>query len=145
MVPVSHDPVEPALSLRIDHAGRSVSFSGDTLYDERFVTLSKGVDLMLHDAMQHRMINLMEIRLRVLNPDSPGVKFLLDIVDYHANPEDAARAANKAGAKTLILTHIAPPLPTRLLYPPFLGDANDFFNGEIVVGEDGMIFNLKAK
>jgi ribonuclease Z len=42
----------------------------------------------------------------------------------------------------LVMSHLVPPLPTAFLYPAFLGDAPDMFDGEIVVGEDGMVFSL---
>ena len=43
-----------------------------------------------------------------------------------------------------MLTHLVPPLPSAALYPAFLGDAEDRFDGEIVMGEDGMLFSLPA-
>ena len=140
---VSHAPVHPAMGLRIDHAGRAVSFSGDTLYDENFVKLSEGVDLMIHDAMQHRMVKLLEDRARGIPNGAVAAKVLYDIVDYHASPEDAARAAQDACAQALVLTHIAPPLPSRLFYPAFLGGAPELFDGPITVGEDGMMLTFE--
>ena len=110
--PVSHAPVHPAMGLRIEHAGRAVSFSGDTIYDARFVKLSEGVDLMIHDAMQHRMVALLEERARSVPNGGVAVKILSDIIDYHATPEDAAKAAQDAGAQALLLTHVAPALPS---------------------------------
>lgn len=139
---VSHAPVHPAMGVRIDHAGRSVSFSGDTLYDERFVRLSVGVDMMIHDVMQHWMVGAIEERARSMPNGAVAAKVLKDIVDYHATPEDAARAAQDAGAQALVLTHIAPPLPSRLFYPAFLGEAPDLFDGSITIGEDGMTFSF---
>lgn len=140
---VSHAPVHPAMGLRIEHAGRSVSFSGDTLYDARFVELSNEVDLMLHDAMQHWMVEAMEDRLREILPHGTAATIFHDIVDYHASPEDAAKAARDANAKALVLTHVAPPIPSQIMYPAFLGDAPKIFDGPITVGEDGMIFSFK--
>jgi len=67
-----------------------------------------------------------------------------DILDYHASPEDAARAAKDAGAKALVLYHIVPPLPSNLLYAAFLGDAPGIFNGPIRVAEDGLLISLPA-
>lgn len=142
---VSHAPVHPAMGLRIDHAGRSISFSGDTLYDPRFVKLSEGVDLMIHDAMQHWMIGAIEDQARTLAPDAVAPQILRDIVDYHASPEDAARAAQKAGAKALVLTHVAPALPSKLFYPAFMGDAPNIFDGPVTVAEDGMMFSYAPK
>jgi ribonuclease Z len=66
----------------------------------------------------------------------------VDIQNYHTSPEDAARVADEAGAQALVLSHIVPPLPRRVLYGAFLGDAHKFYDGPITVGEDGMVFNL---
>lgn len=141
-VSVSHSPVHPAMGIRFDHAGRSVSFSGDTLYDSRFVALSEGVDMMIHDAMQHWMVGVLKERAASTPNGAVAEKILTDIIDYHATPEDAAKAAQKAGAGALVLTHIAPPLPSALFYPAFLGDAPNLYDGPITVGEDGMVFSF---
>lgn len=42
----------------------------------------------------------------------------------------------------LVLSHLVPPLPFAYLYPDFLGDAPARFDGDIEVGEDGMLFSL---
>ena len=133
------------MGVRIDHRGQSVSFSGDTLFDPRFVALSEGVDMMIHDAMQNRMVKQMADAVQ----GRPGAeilhKILTDIPTYHASPEDAARAAAQAGAGAQVLTHIAPPLPTKLLYPAFLGGARALYSGPITIGEDGMILRLELR
>ena len=36
------------------------------------------------------------------------------------------------------------PLPLRFAYPAFLGDAAQFFDKPITIGEDGMLFSLPA-
>jgi ribonuclease Z len=66
------------------------------------------------------------------------------VVGYHATPEQAADAARLAGAKHLVLSLIVPPLPSKFLYPAFLGEARSHFSGPITVGEDGMLFSLPA-
>ena len=72
-------------------------------------------------------------------------KIFGDIQDYHASPEQAAESAKAAGAQMLVLSHLVPPLPLSYLYPAFLGDAKNRFDGPIVVGEDGMLFSLPPK
>ena len=67
---------------------------------------------------------------------------LYDIRDYHASPEDAANAASAANAGRLVLYHVVPPLPTRLIYPVFLGGAAKNFDGSIQIVEDGMLISL---
>jgi ribonuclease Z len=67
-----------------------------------------------------------------------------DILDYHASPEDAARAAADAKARQLVIYHIVPPLPSSMLDAAFLGDAPKLFSGPIRVAEDGLLVSLPA-
>ncbi|MDA7642531.1 MBL fold metallo-hydrolase, partial [Gammaproteobacteria bacterium] len=55
---VSHDPVDPALGYRIDYKGRSVSISGDTIYDENLINNSQNVDVLFHESMSLDLVNL---------------------------------------------------------------------------------------
>jgi ribonuclease Z len=138
---VDHDPVSPAVGYRFDYKGRSVVISGDTAKSASLVAASKGADLLVHEALQPRMVAAMTRAL-----DAKGIgntaKITRDILDYHASPEEAAEAAKAAGVKQLVLSHIVPPVPSAFFYPAFLGDAAKRFSGPIVVGEDGMLFSL---
>ena len=46
---VDHTPVKPAFGYRIDHAGRSVVFSGDTRVSDNLIRHAQGVDLLVHE------------------------------------------------------------------------------------------------
>ncbi len=140
---VEHAPVEPAFGYRIDYKDRSVSISGDTIYHPGFVAASKGVDLMLHEALNPEMVKTMGEQLAKRGQANTATVFF-DILDYHASPEDAARAASEAGAGQLVYYHIVPPLPVDLMETVFLGDAKSYFRGPIRVGKDGMLFTLPA-
>jgi ribonuclease Z len=65
-------------------------------------------------------------------------------LDYHASPEDAARAAEAARAGHLAYYHIVPPLPVDLMETVFLGDSKSQFSGPISIGKDGLLFSLPA-
>ena len=67
-----------------------------------------------------------------------------DILTYHTTPEQAAGIAQRAGVKSLLFTHIIPPLPMRALEAPFLGKSREIFKGEIRVGHDGDLVSLPA-
>ena len=140
---VAHAPVEPAFGYRIDYKDRSVSISGDTIFHPGFVAASEGVDLMLHEALDPEMVTALGERLRELGQTNTS-KIFYDILDYHASPEDAARAAQQAGAAHLVLYHLVPPLPVRLIEGVFLGDAGSEFDGPITIGRDGILFSLPA-
>ncbi|MDJ0920065.1 MAG: MBL fold metallo-hydrolase [Henriciella sp.] len=140
---VDHSPVEPAMGFRIDYKDRSISISGDTIYDQRLIGASRDVDVLFHEALQPRMVKAMQEMAEQVGNKRIATIFH-DILDYHTSPEDAAKAASEAGAGQLILYHVVPPLPTRLLYPTFLGDAGKAFDGKITVSEDGMRVSLPA-
>jgi ribonuclease Z len=140
---VNHAPVDPAVGYRIDYKGRSVVLSGDTAASTLLVTAAKGADLLVHEALQPKLVKLLTNQLAAKGFTNTA-QITRDIIDYHATPEQAADAAKAAGVKALVLNHIVPPMPLKFAYPAFLGDAPDHFSGQITVGEDGMMFSLPA-
>jgi ribonuclease Z len=140
---VDHEPVAPAVGYRFDYKGRSVVISGDTAKSANLETVAKDADLLLHEALQPRLVAKITAALERKGIKNTA-KITRDILDYHATPEEAAESARKAGVRRLILTHIVPPVPSPFFYPAFIGEAGKRFGGEIVVGEDGMLFSLPA-
>jgi ribonuclease Z len=143
VIAVDHEPVSPSFGYRIDYKDRSVVISGDTVYSTDLVAAAKGVDLMLHEALNPEMV--IAVRDATSSSNQPHIaKVMGDILDYHASPEDAARAAAEAGAKLLVLYHIVPPLPSSFLDAAFVGDAPGLYSGPITVAEDGLLISLPA-
>ena len=70
---------------------------------------------------------------------------MADITDYHATAADAARVAQAAGVRYLLLTHIAPPLPLPGMNSLFLGEAPRYYGGPIQVGRDGDFLSLPVR
>ncbi len=140
---VDHSPIEPAFGYRIDYKGRSVSISGDTVYHEGFISASRDVDIMLHEALNKKMVQTIGETLGERGIRNGEVIFE-DILDYHTDPEEAAQAAQEAGARQLVYYHIVPQLPVKMLESMFVGDARSRFDGKITVGADGMLFSLPA-
>lgn len=141
--PVHHHPVDPAFGFRIDYKDRSVTISGDTVYHPGLVAAAEGTDLLLHDALNPEMVDILRKANERVGADRMA-QVLHDVQDYHASPVDAARAARDASAKALVLTHIAPPLPSRLLHPLFLKGTSDAYDGPITIAADGSLFSLPA-
>ncbi len=143
VVRLNHAPISPAFGYRIDYKGRAAVLSGDTVYSPAFVTASKGADLMLHEALNKQMIAA--IGQKLAERGQPGnAQIMTDIQNYHATPEDAARAASEAGVQALVLYHLVPAPPARLIEPLFLGGAPKLFGGTIKLAQDGMIISLPA-
>ena len=140
---VTHEPISPAFGYRIDYKGRSVSISGDTSFDPNVAAMSKGVDVLFHEALNMEMVRAMRDgaakagRARIS-------KIFDDITDYHTSPVDAAKTAATANAKALVLYHIVPMLPNDALIPMFMRGTEDEFDGKITVSEDGLIVRILA-
>jgi ribonuclease Z len=121
---IAHDPVEPAVGYRFDYKGRSVVISGDTALSPAVESMSRGVDLLVHEALAPNMV---------------------------AMQRDAAMAAGRRNlAKIfedivgLVFTHIVPPLPVRALERPWLGRSREVYSGPLRVGRDGDFATLPA-
>jgi ribonuclease Z len=117
-----------------------VVISGDTLPCESLRHQAKGVDLLLHEALQPEMLRIISqagiTRSQVLP------KVTTDILTYHTFPEEAARIARDTNVRHLVLFHILPPTPMAFFKSAFLGDSGDYYDGPITVGVDGMLFSM---
>lgn len=140
---VSHAPVEPAYGFRVDYKGRSAVISGDTLYSDNLVSVAQGADILFHEALNPEMVAAMSAAAAEAGA-APLSKVFADILDYHASPVDAARAAEASGSGRLVLYHIVPPLPSALLDPYFLASTGKAYSGPIHVGQDGQVYSLPA-
>lgn len=94
-------------------AGPTLTYSGDTGYCEELIELAKGADTLL-----------IECSL----PDKYAV-------DGHMRPSDVAKAAVESGAKRIVLTHFYPVVDT---VKAVASIREGGYEGEIIVGEDGM-------
>ncbi|MGN6819292.1 MAG: MBL fold metallo-hydrolase [Sphingomonas sp.] len=138
---VDHGPVDPAIGYRFDYKGRSVVVSGDTAASPALVEAARGADLLVHEGLQPRLVKLMTATLT--KRDVPNTaQITRDILSYHASPALVAREAQTAGVRFLVFTHVIPQLPSRMMYPAYLGDARRLYDGPMMVGEDGMMFSL---
>ena len=104
---VSHDPVDPALGYRIEYKGRSISISGDTIYDENLVNNSKNVDVLFHESMSIDLLNLINKNAERIG-NTLAAKVTIDIQDYHTPIPEIVQAAQKANVGHLVFYHHLP-------------------------------------
>lgn len=133
---VDHGPVKPAVGYRVRYKDRSLVISGDTTFSANVVRESANVDLLLHEAMSMKLVEMLERGFDFHGRSRYG-QLMRDIRNYHSSPEDAAQVAMMANARRLVLHHIVPPLPLETLRSEFLGDAENIFAGPIDVSRDG--------
>lgn len=142
-IPVDHAPVDHAFAYRVEYGGRALVISGDTKYSQGLAQFANGADLIFHEALNPSMVAAIGSKLSERG-NTDAAKIMADIPDYHTTPENAARVAQIAGARALVLYHLVPAPPARTIERAFLGDAPDLFDGELRIGEDGSMASLPA-
>jgi ribonuclease BN (tRNA processing enzyme) len=130
---VQHPPVKPALGYRFDFPDRSIAFSGDTVPLEAVAQMAKGSDVLVHEAMDFRAIEVF-VRQQIAAGAAGTVEAVMAHMRAdHTSAEDAGRIAQEAGVKTLVLSHIGPPSVSDASWQAAAGK---YFKGEIIVGRD---------
>ncbi len=139
---VDHSPVDPAVGYRFTYKGRSLLITGDTVKLANIEQFSKGVDLLVHEALAPNLVNMMNAAAKK-NGNQILTKITHDILDYHASPVEAAETARDAGVGHLLYYHIVPPLVIPGQKTLFLNGAEKIFP-DYTIGEDGVSFSLPA-
>jgi ribonuclease Z len=139
---VAHDPAEPAYGYRIDYKGRAAVVSGDTKKVQNIVRFAKGADVLVHEALNARMVEMLAAALEH-DGKARQAKMTRDTIDYHTTPAEAAGIADEAGVPLLVLTHLMPPLPNALMRHMFLEDVSPARGkGDTMLARDGLVVTL---
>jgi ribonuclease Z len=144
MFEVNHQPVAPAMGYRFEHNGHTVVVSGDTVKVPVMAEMSKGADILVHDATNKGMV---EMGISFLK-SKPGpendrrAEMAAEMLAYHAHTNEVAAIAAEAGIKKLVLTHLVPSIPQNSdAEARFSSGLESIFKGRIYVGKDGMRVN----
>jgi ribonuclease Z len=142
---VNHDPVEPAFGYRIEYRDRAAVISGDTAKVPNMVRFSKGADLLVHEALSTRLVELLASALDQSGNTRAGTMGR-HIIAYHTTPVEAAKIAKQADVKLLVFTHEVPPLRNGLMRHMFMDGVAEARgpNGDIMLGRDGLLVTLPA-
>lgn len=134
-VEVPHAPALECLARRFEAGGRSLVYSGDTVYaPEALVGLADGADVLVHEAYTDAAVERMAERL----PEGRREGLRRGMRAVHCGAVDAGSIAAAAGVRTLVLTHlIADEREDELL-----AAARSTFDGMIVVASDGLAFEV---
>ncbi len=135
---VEHPPVRPALAYRFDFHDRSITFSGDTVPLETVARLARGADILVHEAMYTPALEAY-LRGRI----AQGVPWSFDAYMQHMRTahspvDEVGRIAQRAGVKTLVLSHLTPGIDG-IQDETWRDQAARHFTGEVVVARDLMV------
>lgn len=124
---VQHPPVFPSYAFRFDTRHGSVVFSGDTTVCQHTVTLARGADILVHEA-----IDMQVVEMAGLTPEQLEHHRI-----SHTDATLVGSIAQEAGVKTLVLSHLA---PGTVLLPDasWFAKAGRGYDGRVIVGHDLM-------
>ena len=106
----------PALAYRIERAGRSIVYTGDTARSERFTQFAAGADLLVSECSF---------------PDEVPA-------EGHMTPADVGETAASAGAGEVLLVHMYPFFGEA---DP-AAEVRRRFGGKVTTGRDGMVIEV---
>ncbi|RZS89965.1 ribonuclease BN (tRNA processing enzyme) [Motilibacter rhizosphaerae] len=107
----AHHPGE-SYAIRLEHAGTTLVYTGDTAVSDEVLALAQGADLLLAEA--------------AAPADGSGV---------HLSGAEAGALAREAGVRGLVLTHI----PTWVEPEQQLEQAEAAFGGQVVLARSGLV------
>jgi ribonuclease BN (tRNA processing enzyme) len=129
---VDHPLVAPAFAYRFDGADRSIVISGDTARSDNLVTLARGADVLVHEALWLPAVD------RILARDLNASRLKEHLLASHTAVEDCGRVAEAAGVKTLVLSHLVPGGDATITDEMWSNAARQHFKGRVIVGKDLM-------
>ncbi|MEP1931379.1 MAG: MBL fold metallo-hydrolase [Roseibium sp.] len=128
---VDHPPVVDCYALRFETPDWSVVFSADTAFFSPLADFAKDCDVLVHEAMLARGVD------KIVEITGNGDRLRQHLLASHTMAPDAAKIAESASAKTLVLNHL---IPADL--PGFeeteWHEATKGFSGKTIVSQDGM-------
>jgi ribonuclease BN (tRNA processing enzyme) len=120
-------PFLECLAYRLDAADGSVCYTGDSGMSEEIIELARGCDVLIH--MNHFFSG---------TAPSPAYRAAC------GNHKDNAVVAQRAGVKTLVLTHFLTQIDQPRIREQILHEIQEVFKGKVVWGEDLMSFTFAA-
>ncbi len=137
---VNHAPISPAVGYLFNYKGRSILISGDTTKNSNVELFSQDVDLLVHEALSPKLLQMMSDAAKKAGNISAS-KIFYDVLDYHASPVEAAEIARDAKAKHLLYYHIVPPLDIPGLDAIWLEGVDEVYK-DYTLGADGTLISL---
>jgi ribonuclease Z len=138
---VDHRPVEPALGYIFTYRGKKIFISGDTLITEGYFKAMQNADLVVHEAVNRRLIQRASAIMRRLGMAAEA-DHAERILEYHADTLELGAFAQRAGVKHLVLTHLIPEPSGWLARIFFLQGMSDVYRGRLTIGRDGMMIDV---
>lgn len=128
---VPHGNVYPAFAFRFDSDHGSVTFSGDTRLSDNVVTLARGSDLLVHEAIS-------------LPASGVPAQFRDAMLADHTLVDQVGSVAQRAEVPHLVLSHVID-FGGRLSVGDWSRRAKTGYDGKVTIGEDLARFPARTR
>lgn len=122
-------------AFRIETAGRTIVYTGDSGPSAHLQTLAAGCDLLVSEVID---MSAMEAVLARANDIPPAARapMMAHMAQDHLTPENVARLAAAADAKRVVLTHLAPGMDDETSTAGYTSGMAAIFHGPVSVAND---------
>jgi ribonuclease BN (tRNA processing enzyme) len=135
-----HPPIAESFALRFvirkPDRNRTIIFSGDTAFIPTMAAFARDADILVHEAMYLPGVD----RLVARTPNASRLKDHL--MASHTLVEDAARIAQEANVKHLVLNHLIPADDPETTPSHWDAAVRTDYNGKLTVSRDGLKIEL---
>ena len=139
---VNHPEWEFAYGYRIQIGERTIVISGDTTVSEGVRRHARGADILIHEAMNLSFMSIAAQELEKLDVPISAAR-IARIADVHTPTLDLAKLAKETQVRSLVLTHLIPPIPDNFVArAAFTSGMSDVYEGKITVANDGLWIDL---
>ena len=141
---VNHPDWHFAYGYRLTVAGKTIVISGDTTPSDGIRKYAADADILIHEAINMAFSSTFSEALRETRFPVTDNR-ISAIANTHTSTLDLAALAEEAGARSLYLTHLIPPIPDS--YPArkaFTSGMDSVYDGPITVASDGLEIDLRA-
>jgi len=133
---VDHGDFKPAVGYRFSFNNKIITCSGDTAPCENISKYSENADILIHESYSTKWNDRVE---EIYGNSDTGRGF--KGAEYkHTSTLEAAKIAESAGVKHLVLTHHIPSIsPEPSLEKSYIEGMSDVYSGKITMGRDLMM------
>jgi ribonuclease Z len=121
-----------AVGYKLEYAGRSVVFSGDTRPCKTVVAAAKGADLLIHETFP-------SVEVYAKKASVPPAFAEQIVNNVHTSPTMAGKVFNMAGARMSVMWHFAVDHDT---IGPAFKEMREQYDGPVTIAQDLTTFNI---
>lgn len=122
-------------AFRIETAGRSIVYTGDSGPSPHLQTLVTGCDLLVSEVIDMQAMASVLARANDI-PPAARAPMMAHMAQDHLTPQDVARLAAAGGVKRVVLTHLAPGMDDETTTAGYTAGMAAIYRGPVSVAND---------